>query len=81
MAFCEMAFRVFYNWDDEVTERITGIVIIDEDWENSTCTCHAYWNPNSVEADNEELKQALKDVVEFGDELGVFEDFTDFGNE
>ena len=78
---CEMAFRVFYNWDDEVTERITGIVIIDEDWENSTCTCHAYWNPNSVEADNEELKQALKDVVEYGDELGVFEDFTDFGNE
>lgn len=75
--FCELARRVFFVWDVEVTERITGIVIIDEDWENGSCTCHAYWNPNSVEADDENLKQALKEVVEYGDELGEFEDFSD----
>lgn len=75
--FDELARRVFLEWDDEVTERITGIVIIDEDWETSTCTCHAYWNPNSVEADDDNLKQALKDVAEYGDDLGEFEDFGD----
>lgn len=75
--FCEIAHRVFFEWDEEVTERITGIVIIDEDWENGSCTCHAYWNPNSVEADDENLKQALKNVVEYGDELGEFEDYED----
>lgn len=75
--FCELAHRVFFDWDDEVTERITGIVIIDEDWGTGSCTCHAYWNPNSVESEDEDLKQALKDVVEYGDELGEFEDFGD----
>lgn len=66
---------MFFHWDDEVTKCVTGIVIIDENWEAGSCTCHAYWNPNSVEAYSEELKKALKDVIEYGDELGEFEDF------
>ena len=59
----------------EVSRRLEGIVIIDELAVENGCVVHAYYNPYNENEDGEEVKDALKDAVEYGDERGDFEDF------
>ncbi len=70
--FSDIAHRMFYECDEDVSEHVIGIVVINEDWNRGCCTCHAYWNSNSLDACDELQKKALKDVVNYGDEVGEF---------
>jgi hypothetical protein len=58
----------------EVSRRIEGIVIIDEMVKPGKVLVHAFYNANNVNADSEKTKNSLKDVVEYGDERGIYEE-------
>ena len=70
-----MARRSFINTsDDDLSEKLAGIIIIDEAMEDGKIhvVCHGFLNPN---CEDESDVDVVKLVVEQGDETGVLEDF------
>ena len=58
----------------EVMVNLGGIIVIDLGWEEGKCYVHSFVNPDALLADDEVI-DLLANVVERGDELGLFEDF------
>lgn len=58
----------------EVSKMLGGIVVVDENMEESNYVCHSFCNPNYTECD-EEMEDFLQSIVTAGGERCMYDDF------